>query len=114
MLARFPIPGASRQFDHGSLVHSMWKHFLHLDMEARNLRRLGQLARTAPALQVHVLRVPTDDNIADLPSRNAYALLGQLGGRSVPAVLAEQYLDTKAWKSLSLRFECLPEGAMCF
>ena len=66
------------------------------------------------ALQVHVLRVPTDDNIADLPSRNAYALLNQLGARSTPAVLAEQYLDVQTWQSLTLRFECLPEGAMCF
>ena len=43
--------GTTKNFDQHSLVHCMWKRFAEL--------RVG----------VWVLRVPTDDNIADCPSR---------------------------------------------
>ena len=43
--------GTIKNFDQHSLVHCMWKRFAEL--------RVG----------VWVLRVPTDDNIADCPSR---------------------------------------------
>jgi len=43
--------------DHAQLVHSQWT-------QAAQLR-----------LAVHVLRVSTDDNIADLPSREACGLV---------------------------------------
>ena len=43
--------GATKNFDQHSLVHCMWKRFAEL--------KIG----------VWVVRVPTDDNIADCPSR---------------------------------------------
>ena len=45
------LAGTAKQFDHCSLIHAMWKHLLQLGTE------------------VHVMRVPTDDNVADNPSR---------------------------------------------
>ena len=43
--------GTTKNFDQHSLVHCLWKRFVELN------------------LGIWVLRVPTDDNIADLPSR---------------------------------------------
>ena len=44
--------GSTKNFDQHSLVHGMWKRFAEL--------KVG----------VWVMRVPTDDNIADCPSRS--------------------------------------------
>ena len=49
--AASPLAGATKAFDHNALVHALWKKFLHMGME------------------VQICRVPTDDNIADNPSR---------------------------------------------
>ena len=72
--------------------------------------------------QVHIVRVPTDENIADNPSRHAgiaiqlraaetahnaresYTLLSRIGAKVVEASLDERYLDAKTWEALSLRF----------
>ncbi len=45
------LPGCTRNFDHNSLVHCLWKRFLELRMA------------------VWIERVPTEVNIADDPSR---------------------------------------------
>ena len=45
------LPGTSKKFDHSCLIHCLWKRLLELDVSA------------------WVERVPTDDNIADDPSR---------------------------------------------
>ena len=50
--ATSPCAGATEAFDHNALVHTLWKKFLHMGME------------------VQICRVPTDDNIADNPSRH--------------------------------------------
>ena len=43
--------GTARSWDHTQLVHAQWLHAAMLGID------------------MHVVRVPTDDNIADLPSR---------------------------------------------
>ena len=53
-------------------------------------------------IDMQVDRVPTHDNIADLPSREEYALIKQLGGQFVHPVLDDLYKHPQAWKSLSL------------
>ena len=101
--------GYSRQFDHTCLVAGIWKHLLKLGCEA------------------HVVRVPTDDNIADLPSRyraaaalalglhayfrECYRLLRTLGAKAVAPTLQEVYLQAQTWEQLSLKFDCSPVGA---
>ena len=53
--------GAAKAQDHNRLIHAMW-------MQALQLK-----------LSVRTYRVPTKDNIADLASREEYALLQQVG-----------------------------------
>ena len=45
------MEGATRAFDHNALVHTLWRKFMDLGMD------------------VQIMRVPTDNNIADNPSR---------------------------------------------
>ena len=45
------MEGATKAFDHNALVHTLWRKFMDLGMD------------------VQIMRVPTDDNIADNPSR---------------------------------------------
>ena len=87
-------------------MHALWKHFLELDTE------------------VHVVRVPTDDNIADNPSRYAlgrrasrylrpglrsahresYEIFRAIGDfKRVRAKLDKVYLQAQTWEALSLR-----------
>ena len=47
--------GAAKSFDHSCIVHSMWKRAVELDVD------------------LAVFRVPTAENLADLPSRRARA-----------------------------------------
>ena len=53
--------GSARAFDHNALIHSVWMQAL--------IQRF----------QLWVYRVPTDDNLSDLPSRGEYAILSELG-----------------------------------
>ena len=43
--------------------------------------------------RVWIERVPTDDNIADLPSREDYALLHHLGAKWREPVIAQVFVD---------------------
>ena len=78
--------------------------------------------------EAHIVRVPTDDNIADLPSRpiprggaiqpcmdkpfrQSYKLLKQLGMRVTAAHLDPVYLQAQTWEQLSLKLGCCPVAA---
>ena len=76
--------GATKQFDQNSLVHAIWKYLAMLDVE------------------VWVARVPTDDNIADLPSREDYSLLRLLRAVRVEPVFHHLFLDAQSWDALSV------------
>ena len=71
--------GTAKCFDHTCLVHAMWQHFAELK------------------IQTWIERVPTKENIADLPSREAYYLLQDLRAHKVPAVLEDRYLQAQTW-----------------
>ena len=77
--------GSSRAFDHTCLVHCMWVHAI----------RLG--------INIRVDRVPTHDNVADLPSREDYSLLESLGAKRVEAKLDAMYWKPEAWSSIDAR-----------
>ena len=47
-------------------------------------------------------RVPTKDNIADLPSREQYKLLELMGTVRVEPFLDSMFWDEKAWDTLQL------------
>lgn len=53
--------------------------------------------------RVWVERVPTEDNIADLPSREEYELLKSLGAKRVPGFLEPIFQDSQSWEALSIR-----------
>ena len=75
--------GTTKNFDQGCVVHSLWRRFLELHMG------------------VWVMRVPTDDNIADEPSREYYDTLWRLNARRVPPLLDDVFKSMQAWDSLS-------------
>jgi hypothetical protein len=56
-------------------------------------------------MQLFVVRVATDDNIADLPSRREFRLLDDMGAVQLPAVLAPRYVDERAWTLLQDRWQ---------
>ena len=71
--------GITREFDHCSLLHQMWVHIARLQ------------------IFVWVQRVPTDDNIADLPSRQQYAALEAIQAERREPTLDDVYLSAEAW-----------------
>ena len=67
--------GSAKAWDHNALIHNVWLQ----------------------ALQQHfslwVYRVPTDDNLSDLPSRGEYELLQEIGAVWHDPYIAEIYLS---------------------
>ena len=67
--------GSAKAWDHNALIHNVWLQ----------------------ALQQHfslwVYRVPTDDNLSDLPSRGEYELLHEIGAVWHDPYIAEIYLS---------------------
>jgi len=96
--------GSTKQFDQNCLIHAIWKFIATLGVE------------------VWVARVPTDDNISDLPSRSApvvvvcvwhvrmswpwgrekYEMMHQLGAQRMEPVFDPLFLEAQAWESLSV------------
>ena len=68
--------------DHAQLVHAQWTQAAKLQ------------------LGVHVLRVGTHDNIADLPSRRAFDMLRVAGAKEIEPVLWDSYWGTGTWEAL--------------
>ena len=81
--------GTARQFDHGCLAHCLW-------LRAAQLR-----------IEMYVKRVPTKDNIADLPSRGEFGLLKWMGASQ--KTVDSMFMHSASWESLSLRIN-LPVG----
>ena len=86
--------GSAKQFDHACLAHCLWL-------------RAAQLG-----IEMVVKRVPTKDNIADLPSRGEFALLEWMGAERQEAKLDDMFLDVASWKSLSLRINLPRQGSL--
>ena len=78
--------GRARAWDHAQLVHSQWLH------AAKEHMRL------------HIVRVATDDNIADLPSRGAFELLERHGAVRIEPVLHDSFKQREAWEALKERW----------
>ena len=77
--------GTAKQFDHGCLAHCLWL-------------RAAQLG-----IEMYIKRVPTKDNIADLPSRGEFGLLKWMGASQKTAMLDSMFMHSASWESLSLR-----------
>ena len=55
-------------------------------------------------LQCHMVvdRVPTKENISDLPSREEYRLLGLMDTKWMEPILDEMFWTDKAWNTVQL------------
>jgi hypothetical protein len=76
--------GAARSLDHNLMVHGVWLHAV----------RVGY--------GIWVERVPTKDNIADLPSRESYGLLRSLGATWAEPVMDKAFLEPRKWDNVAM------------
>ena len=76
--------GGAKEFDHGSLVHAIW------------------LFTARHSIDLRVDRVPTEDNLSDLPSREEYELMKLAGIERVQPKLDSEFQNPCAWESLRL------------
>lgn len=76
--------GSSKAWDHSCLVHSIW--------------RRAALSK----MSLWVERVPSESNIADLPSREEYGLLTKMAAQRVEPYLDDAFVHPSAWANLSL------------
>ena len=74
--------GSAISMDHAQLVHEQWTHVAE------------------QGLGIHVLRVGTHDNIADLPSRRALGMLRAAGAEQFAPVLQSEYWNPSTWDVL--------------
>ena len=56
-------------------------------------------------MQLHVLRVATEDNIADLPSRLDFELLERIGAVERTPRLDATYMKPETWQVLQERWQ---------
>jgi len=72
--------GVARSFDHCHLIHQMWAHISRCHIFA------------------WICRVPTDDNLADLPSRQEYGILEKrVHAKFCPPRFDEGYMRPEVW-----------------
>ena len=76
--------GSAKTWDHTCIVHCLWLLAAELNMD------------------MQIERVPTSENVADLPSREEYGLLRQLGSKFVQPHLEPSFWKPSAWSALSL------------
>ena len=76
--------GRARSFDHTCIAHCLWV----------------KLAK--PKAEATVERVPTKENIADLPSREEYDLLLKIGSSWIEPILDKAFCKPSAWDALAI------------
>ena len=84
--------GSSRAWDQSLLIHEIWT----LVRVAVACTRHRGPSRNAQAwlykMHIWIERVPSDDNISDLPSRESYELMRELGAKWRAPVMAHVFL----------------------
>lgn len=76
--------GTAKRFDHSCLAHSLWSKLIEVNAST------------------FVQRVPTDENVADPPSRLDFRLMDIIGATRLHPVLDNRFKDPSAWESLTL------------
>ena len=77
--------GVASSWDHTCIVHCLWKKAVQLRAD------------------LFIDRVPSGDNIADLPSREDYELLRVVDALWRTPLLDDEFHYPGAWEALSLR-----------
>ena len=85
--------GSARSYDHAQLVHAQWTF----------IAKAG--------IAVHVQRIASDDNIADLPSRGELQWMASRGVSEIEPKLAEVFECPEAWRELSERWSAFGHSA---
>ena len=96
------IKGAAKQWDQNALVHSIWKRFAMQMFALYTLMVFMDQFTCCTKASVWMVRVPSNDNIADLPSREEYGLLVALGAQCVEAKLDDIFCEPSAWAALRI------------
>ena len=98
------LSGATKNFDQNCLIHAIWKKLVELDTS------------------IWIQRVPTKDNISDLPSRwprfefacllgvsvlciihrEEYQLMRHIQAERVDPMLDRSFMEAQTWESLSV------------
>ena len=98
------LSGATKNFDQNCLIHAIWKKLVELDTS------------------IWIQRVPTKDNISDLPSRwprfrlaclwgvrvlciarrEEYQLMRHIKAERVDPMLDRSFMEAQTWESLSV------------
>ena len=78
--------GTAISLDHAQLVHTQWTH------------------AAEQGLSLYVMRVATHDNIADLPSRDAFDMLRVAGAEELEPILQREYWSPRTWEVLHERW----------
>jgi len=81
--------GSAKCFDHCHIVHTIWLMLMRLNAS------------------VYVTRVPTEDNVADLPSRRSYSLLEKIGAKRLRPLLNRAFWSKEAWVPHQLQADCV-------
>ena len=55
-------------------------------------------------LSLYIVRVATHDNIADLPSRDAFEMLRVAGAEELEPILQQEYWSHRTWEVLHERW----------
>ena len=88
MLLQFSVRrGTARTWDHAQLIHELWLHAAILNMS------------------IHIVRVASSDNVADLPSRHEFKLLKDKGAIEVGPHFGSEYCSEKSWAVLHDRWK---------
>ena len=85
--------GSARSYDHAQMVHAQWTF----------IAKAG--------IAVHVQRIASDDNIADLPSRGDLRWIASRGVIEVEPKLAEVFECSEAWRELTERWSAFGQHA---
>jgi len=78
--------GSAKHWDHAEIVHAQWFH------------------AAVNHIALFIKRVPTDDNIADLPSRREFKILREKGAIKAEPLLSQEFLKASTWQSVNERW----------
>ena len=105
------LAGAAKKFDHGSLIHALWKRFAELGVGAwveRVPTEVPTLLFEGELIDVLGVHCFPQVNIADDPSREEYEVLHALADAMeldtirVAPMMDAAFIEAQAWHSLSV------------
>ena len=99
--------GIAKSWVHTCIVHSIWYEdcLAAFPMMLLLCARACRLRALELEMGLWISRVPSEDNIADDPSREEYEVLRALKAVRIEPRMHPKFLEFKAWDVISLRSE---------